>query len=34
MPEKSHWREALLYGVGASPMVEEMTAFKADEQLM
>lgn len=32
MPEKSRWREALLYGVGTYPMVEEMTAFRVDEQ--
>jgi hypothetical protein len=32
MPEKSRWREALLYGVGMSPMVEETTAFRADER--
>lgn len=32
MPEKSRWRESLLYGVGMFPMVEEMTAFRADQR--
>ena len=32
MPEKSRWRDPLLYGVGTAPMVEAMTAFGADEQ--
>lgn len=34
MPEKFSWREALLYGVGTAPMLEEMTAFRADERAM
>ncbi len=33
MPEKSRWREALLYGVSTSPMVEGTTAFRADERM-